>query len=252
MSNVSSKITETLTNAPLPLLIEKLGLAIANAQAALDANSIAVANNMAATKVNIDGKEFNLISLGFTPTFYAFTEASIEAKLEFSLTESESFELGVSVGVNVGVVAVSVNASYARKFEMSAEGSSSIAARMISLPPPDRLKEMLTEISNRKEIPVTSILVSNIGNTNSISLATNPATLQFNSEIEPNNSTFTQVEWSIVPVVLGANNVAITSGIATVDSLGKVTVTGVGPILVKATSKKYPSISGTFALTITA
>ena len=155
MSNAISTITNTLTSSPLPLLIEKLGLSIANAQAALDANSIAVAAKMSTTNVSIDGKEYNLIALGFAPTFYAYTEASVEAKLDFSLTESESFEGSVSVGIKTEVVAISVSASYARKYEMSAEGSSSIAARMVSLPAPDKLKELLNEVASR--IPVEKI-----------------------------------------------------------------------------------------------
>lgn len=145
--NAGTTVTNALVNSPLPLLIEKLGLAVASAQAALDKNSIAIAQEMATTSVLINNEEYNLISLGFAPTFYAFTEATVEAKLEFSVAESEEFAIGAEVGVQAGIVAVSVSASYARKFEMSAEGSSSIAARLVSLPPPERLSEILKEIA---------------------------------------------------------------------------------------------------------
>ncbi len=146
--SAGTTVTNALVNSPLPLLIEKLGLAVASAQAALDKNSIAVAQEMATTTVNINNEEYNLLSLGFSPTFYAFTEATVEAKLEFSVAESEEFAVGAEVGVQAGIVAVSVSASYARKFEMSAEGSSSIAARLVSLPAPDRLNDLLNEIAN--------------------------------------------------------------------------------------------------------
>jgi hypothetical protein len=137
-----------LVNAPLPLMIEKLGLAIASAQSALDRNSIAIAEQMINTKVVIDEKEYSLLSLGFSPTFYAFTEAMVEAKMEFKLAESEDFRIGAAVGANFGMVAVSVTAEYARKHEMSMEGSSSISARLVSLPAPERLKEILQDLSN--------------------------------------------------------------------------------------------------------
>ena len=146
--NPSLNVVNSLVNAPLPVIIEKLGLAIASAQAALDKNSIALAQEMASTTVTINNQDYNLISLGFAPTFYAFTEATVEAKLEFSVAESEEFAIGAEVGVEAGIVAVSVSASYARKFDMSAEGSSSIAARLVSLPAPERLSEILKEIAN--------------------------------------------------------------------------------------------------------
>lgn len=155
MSN-KTNIIETLTTAPLPELIEKLGLAIANAQTALDKNSIATAQAMIDSKIQLgNGKEYSLIALGFAPTFYAFTEATIEAKMEFSLAKTETIGVGIGIGGSnteeteekTQVISVNISASYARKFEQSAEGSSSIAARLISLPPPDIFYDLLKTIA---------------------------------------------------------------------------------------------------------
>ncbi len=145
------EIVQTLMNAPLPLMLEKLGASIANAQTALDANSIRLANEMSNVKVDIGGEDYNLISLGFAPTFYAFTEASFEVKMEFSIAESEEFGLGGSLSYATGeknetstqMFGISVNAHYARKFSMSAEASSSIAAKIVSLPAPETYYEIL-------------------------------------------------------------------------------------------------------------
>jgi hypothetical protein len=243
MTKAAATITNTLMNAPLPLLIEKLGLAIATAQEALDKNSIAMASSMATTLVTIDDKEYNLISLGFVPTFYAFTEATIEAKLEFSLTESEDFSIGGSVGVNVGVVAVSISASYARKFEMSASGSSSIATRLISLPPPERLKSLLNELS--KLIPVTKITVTAANNVTTMVLATNPA-LQLNVAIEPTDATEQEVIWEIIRTTPNTAPAIPPS----VSATGILTVTEVGTYKVKAKSKKYTSIVGEITIIV--
>ena len=139
-------ITNSITNAPLSIMIEKMGVSIATAQAALDGNSIELLKKLATDTITINGAETNLLNLGFVPTFYAFTEASFEMKMEFYMAESQSFSIGGSIGVSVGIVSASVNASYARKFEQSASGSSSIAARMVALPPPENLLEMLKEI----------------------------------------------------------------------------------------------------------
>jgi hypothetical protein len=153
----TAAVTRQLLSAPLPQIIERLGIAIAQAQSALDRNSIETAKAMAEAEIELGGETHNLISLGFTPTFYSFTEATVEAKLSFSMTESTEF--GVSAGAQVGVqagfvmVAASVNVSYARKFSVSAEGMSSIAARLVSLPPPENLENLLRKISEAAPTP---------------------------------------------------------------------------------------------------
>ena len=142
-----AQVTRSLMSAPLPQIIEQLGLSIARAQSALDVNSVEVAKSMAEAEVEIGDETFNLLSLGFAPTFYAFTEATVEAKLSFSMSETTETSVDVHVGASGGVgfvmVAASVDVGYARKFSVSSEGQSSIAARIVSLPPPDRLTEVL-------------------------------------------------------------------------------------------------------------
>lgn len=146
----TTTVTRSLVSAPLPQIIERLGLSIAQAQAALDNNSVKVAHTMAETPVELGGQTYNLLTLGFTPSFYAFTEATVEAKLSFSMTETTetSVSAGVTAKVNYGVVmvAASVDVSYARKFSVSAEGSSSIAARLVSLPAPEAFNEVLRRL----------------------------------------------------------------------------------------------------------
>lgn len=140
-------VTRQLLNAPLPQIIERLGIAIAEAQSALDRNAVEVAKRMAGTEVALGDETHNLLSLGFTPSFYAFTEATVEARLSFSLAETAETEVsaGVEGSVTTGVVmmSASVDVSYARKFSVSSEGSSTIAARLVSLPPPEAFSELL-------------------------------------------------------------------------------------------------------------
>lgn len=146
-ASVVPKVTKSLVSAPLPTIIEKLGVAIAEAQTALDENSVAIAKSMAETEVSIGTDTYNLLTLGFKPTFYAFTDATVEAKLSFSMKEEKDFSLGVSVtaGGSFGpvLVAASVDVSYARKFSVESSGMSSIAARLVSLPPPQIFLDIL-------------------------------------------------------------------------------------------------------------
>ncbi|WP_203567268.1 hypothetical protein [Aestuariimicrobium ganziense] len=140
-------VTTQLLQAPLPTIVEQLGVSIARAQFALDQNSVALAKELADTTVEVGDQEYSLLTLGFVPSFYAFTEATVEAKLSFSMQETTEFgiDVGVQGRVNYGVVmvAASVSVSYARKFSVSSEGQSSLAARLVSLPPPDGLLEIL-------------------------------------------------------------------------------------------------------------
>jgi len=136
-----------LQNAPLPALIEKLGLAIANAQFALDKNAISIAQLLTDADHGVDlndsfGKR-TLLELGFQPTFYQITEATVEARVAFTASESEEFSIGASIGVNLGYFAASVNASYAAKYSFTGSGSSAITARFVAVPPPSVFSDIL-------------------------------------------------------------------------------------------------------------
>lgn len=148
------QVTKELQSAPLPTIIAQLGISIAQAQRALDDNSLQSATAMATTEVELGGQRYNLLALGFTPSFYGFTEATVEAKLSFSMTETTDFGVtaGATLGVNAGVVTVAANVSvsYARKFSVTAEGTSSIAARIVSLPPPEVLANVLRDLSDKR------------------------------------------------------------------------------------------------------
>ncbi len=140
-------ITNALTNSPLSSMIENMGLSVAKAQAALDSNSIDMLKNLASSTVEIGGNQVSLLTLGFVPSFYAFTEASFDAKMDFAMSESTAFDVNGVVSVQTQVVSATVSAGFARKFDQSASASSSIAARMVSLPPPENLVTLLKNLS---------------------------------------------------------------------------------------------------------
>ncbi|MNU68724.1 hypothetical protein D3C71_580990 [compost metagenome] len=140
-------ITSTLTNSPLSSMIENMGLSIATAQAALDTNSITMLKNLASSTVDIGGNQVSLLNLGFVPSFYAFTEATFDAKMDFSMSESTAFDASGVLSVQTQVVSTTISAGYARKFDQSASASSSIAARMVSLPPPENLVTLLKNLN---------------------------------------------------------------------------------------------------------
>lgn len=150
--NKVARNLQTVLNAPLPELVERLGLSVAHAQAALDRNSLELAKEMAAAQVEIGDKTYNLLSLGFQPAFYAFTEATIEAKMAFTIAESSGFGIGGSLGASFPagpvMIGATINVQYSRKYSFEVRGSSSVAARLVSLPPPARFAEVLSSFAN--------------------------------------------------------------------------------------------------------
>ena len=123
-------VARSLEELPVKKLIEDFATGIAEAQAAIDKKSAEAANQFAATTVPIGGKNYNLIELGFVPSFYYF----IEAELTMKLTLSSSFgtELGVGfaggVGSSIGEVSAPVQ-SDRKSDDPAKEGGTSPAKK---------------------------------------------------------------------------------------------------------------------------
>jgi len=140
-----TSVTTALQDAPLPELVKNLGVAISQAQFAMDQNSVAIARQLADSEQGIDLGQGtrSLLELGFTPTFFLVTEAVIEARVAFSSSETTEFGVAASIGVTVYFVAASVNAHYSNRYSFDASGSSSIRATFVAVPPPSIFNEIL-------------------------------------------------------------------------------------------------------------
>jgi hypothetical protein len=124
-------------------MVKELGVAIAEAQYQMDQASIRIARLLGEGEVDIAGKKHNLLELGFTPTFYQLTEATVETKVSLSVTRSEEFGGEVKLTGGYAFFAASVSASYSQKYSYTATGSSSITARFVSVPPPALLTDAI-------------------------------------------------------------------------------------------------------------
>ena len=107
-----------------------------------------------------DGKKYSLLELGFTPTFYQFVDTVIELKLSISMSTEHSSTVkrsrtkvsakGVALPFfAAGSISVSsVSASYANKYQYSAEGSSIMRTKLVPIPAPalleERIRDMIT------------------------------------------------------------------------------------------------------------
>ena len=173
-----------LLNAPFPEMVKTLGVGIAEAQFELDLVSMKIARMMAGyapdpepeeggtapplpsePERNMlvplgDGNEYSLLELGFTPNFYQFVDTLIELKMSISMSrETEvsrsSTVVSGSMRGSVGFFSASakmrvstVSASYAAKYQYSAEGSSLMRTKLVPVPAPaileERIRAMIT------------------------------------------------------------------------------------------------------------
>ena len=136
-----------LAALPIDQMIGNLGVGIAKAQAALDENAIRTTLKLGETFLNLPDPadrsalmSRSLLSLGFMPTFYQFTEASLEFKLEmkWQVEQTESLGVDASVSAAVGPVAVGASVSYdqGKKFGVDSSLMTHIRVNMVSVPPP--------------------------------------------------------------------------------------------------------------------
>lgn len=165
-------VGQELLAVPFPEMVKNLGVGIAEAQLELDLVSLRIAQIMAGqdpggadqTSDNsyqvefTDGKQYSLLELGFTPTFYQFVDTVIELKMSISTqtqTESKNRSRQVTAragGVMLPILAAgsmsvsSVSASFASRYQYSAEGSSLMRTKLVPVPAPAILEERIREM----------------------------------------------------------------------------------------------------------
>jgi len=165
-------VGQELLDVPLPEMVTKLAMGIATAQAALDANSIETAKFLATTDVEnvvlavtqtiaADGTvgfsqstaTMSLLQLGLMPTFYQFSEATIEVTMDIKTTTSSETNIKVSASAKVGFAcwsaSVNVEVSHNRKFQKEVHGTSRLFTKLVPVPPPERIKPVFTVIDLR-------------------------------------------------------------------------------------------------------
>ena len=174
-------VGQDLLNVPFPAMIRSMGLAVAEAQYELDLVSMKIARLMAGyepekeddedpssvsgDRTNLvrigpgDDDVYSLLELGFTPTFYQFVDTLIEVKISISMSqESEakrsSSRTSASVSGKVGFFSASakanvstVSASFSSKYQYSAEGSSILRTKLVTVPTPPILEERIRALT---------------------------------------------------------------------------------------------------------
>jgi hypothetical protein len=181
-------IGQDLLNVPFPAMIRSMGLAIAEAQYELDLVSMRIARLMAGfapekedeedpdslteARSNLvqigpdkDEDSYSLLELGFTPTFYQFVDTLIEVKISISMSQEDerktsSTRVQASMSGKLGFFSASakanvstVSASYSSKYQYSAEGSSILRTKLVTVPSPAILEERLRALAEPEPTP---------------------------------------------------------------------------------------------------
>lgn len=167
-------VGQELLDVPFPEMVAKLAMGIATAQQALDENSVNTATILADTDIDVvlnvtqtidangdvsfeqsPAVPISLIQLGLLPTFYQFSEATIEVSMDIKTTTSQETNVKVSASAKVGFAAwsasVRADVSHNRKFGKEVQGTSRLLTRLTPVPPPPRIAPEFTVVDSRPE-----------------------------------------------------------------------------------------------------
>jgi hypothetical protein len=152
-----------LPGASLADLVAQLAEAVAEAQAKLDLSAASVATELAATRVKFipeirqiidkegrmkfetaDPVELSLLELGVQPTFYAFSEATVEVAMDLKVVEEEQS----STTPKKGLFASTQSVRLERKLNRDVRISSKISAKLVPVPAPQLLTPVRTVEDN--------------------------------------------------------------------------------------------------------
>lgn len=159
-------VGQELLDVPLDQMVSDLAMGIANAQKALDKNSLQTSLALADEKftyipkvvgtINETTGEANINTIKvedmplvafIKPTWYQFSETKIEVSMDIKTSMTKSTKVGVSASAKGGwgpvSVSIKVDVEHNRKFGKEVHGTSKMAVTMIPVPPPE---SMLPEV----------------------------------------------------------------------------------------------------------
>nr|WP_240048909.1 hypothetical protein [Parerythrobacter lutipelagi] len=173
---MGQSVGQELLDVPLPDMVAKLAFGIADAQRALDENSVETAKALADTTIEVipaitetikadgtveyvaaDEIEMSLLQVGLNPTFYQFAEATIEVSMDIKTTTATETNVKVGVKAKAGFAmwsaSIAIDVEHNRKFGKEVHGTSRLITRMVPVPPPPRIFPQINRVDNRTPAP---------------------------------------------------------------------------------------------------
>ncbi|MCP4698211.1 MAG: PASTA domain-containing protein [Gammaproteobacteria bacterium] len=154
--NSPTELTDTLS-APLGDLISAVGRGVAEAQQALDAQTIA---NLKA--LYADDSNAELRRLGYQPTWYKIPEVTAEISMSLTVSGQASEKAGTQAGQqsNIKLYAAPIDASYSNKYDYDLKASSHLKFRIVPVPPSPQASEIkvVPDIVNKQYSEAIALL----------------------------------------------------------------------------------------------
>jgi hypothetical protein len=146
MADNSFDFMKDVLAAPLGEIISSVGSGVAEAQAALDAGSLAQTLAIYNTS-NVDETTALLRNIGYQPTFYAIPETEVEAQISLSLSMNESYSgsgngLQKNGGIKTKIYATPASASFTNTYNLNVNAFSKIKFKIVPVPPPNDTGEL--------------------------------------------------------------------------------------------------------------
>jgi hypothetical protein len=130
MPNTASTQIEDVLIDPLERVLSLVGQGVANAQRAMDLNSVATQTLLVNDPV--------LKELGLEATWYHMPTVEVELRLSLSLRREDQIKDNKLVARKFRMYAAPFNASYQNIFGSEVSGTSQIRAKIVSIPPARR------------------------------------------------------------------------------------------------------------------
>ncbi|PXY39356.1 hypothetical protein DMB65_17890 [Flavobacterium cheongpyeongense] len=137
MSNNSLDFMKEIMAAPLGELISSIGKGVGEAQAALDAGSLAQTLEI----YNSENKDevLNMLkSIGYQPTFYVLPETEVEAQVSFAISSTSTSTPSLSNDISRSkIYATPINAGNSNRFNLDINAMAKLKFKIVPVPPPD-------------------------------------------------------------------------------------------------------------------
>jgi hypothetical protein len=166
-------VGQELLDVPLDKMVASLAMGIAEAQRALDENSLETTLQLADNTISyvplinvtttdsgttVDTVRANDIPLiaFIQPTWYQFSETTIEVSMDIKTTTTNSTKVKVGASAKFGwgpfSASIRVSVEHNRKFGKEVHGTSRMVIKMVPVPPPPLLLPEINQIDNRTAV----------------------------------------------------------------------------------------------------
>ncbi len=142
MANSPFDYLSDILAAPLGELISSIGHGVGEAQAALDAGSLAQTLAIYNSTDN-DEMRKQLKEIGYQPTFYVLPETEVEAQISLSIAMNNVDQSsGQSTPAKTRMYASPINAGNTNRYNLNVGAYAKIKFKIVPIPPPSNVSDM--------------------------------------------------------------------------------------------------------------